>query len=94
MPFVLVRLRVQDYPQWLRVMQEHVAARRSLGARGTRIFRDTEHPDQVVCLTEWEDFARAREFMASGDPVEIAKRSTRTGAAESLFLEESDQLVA
>ncbi len=94
MPFVLVRLKVQDYPQWLRVMQEHVAARRELGARGTRIFRDTEHPDQVVRRTEWEYFARAREFMPVGDPVEIAKRSTGTGAPESRFLEESEHLVA
>ena len=94
MPFVLVRVKVQDYPQWLLVMQEHVATRRSLGSRGTRVFRDTEHPDQVLCLTEWEDFARAREFLAWGDPGEIAKRSTRSGAPESLFLEESDHLVA
>jgi hypothetical protein len=94
MPFVLVRIRVSDYGKWKQVMEEHVAKRKELGSKGTRIFRDSEHPDQIVCLTEWGDFAKAREFMNWGDPGEIAARSSRTGSPEVCFLDPLDSLPA
>lgn len=94
MPFVLVRLSVEDMPKWKTVMQEHVAKRAELGSRGTRIFRDAEHSGSVFCLTEWADFARAREFMGWGDPVEIRRSSTVRGTPDVFFLELVDELPA
>ncbi len=94
MPFVLVRVRVEDYEKWKAVMNEHVPKRKELGSRGTRIFRDAERADDVLCLTEWRDFPKAREFMGWGDPEEIRRRSSRTGAPEVEFLNEVDVLPA
>ena len=94
MPFVLVRVQVEDYPKWKLVMEEHVSKRKKLGSKGTRIFRDSERANHILCLTEWEDFSRAREFMGWGDLDEIGRRSTRTGAPEVEFLDEVDVLPA
>jgi len=94
MPFVLVRVGVADYRQWKRVMEEHVAKRKELGSKGTRIFRNANRPDEIICLTEWGDLDKAREFMKWGDPEEIAKQSSRTGAPEVLFLDQVDSLAA
>lgn len=94
MPFVLVRISVEDFRKWKTVMQEHVGKRAELGSRGTRIFRDTEHPDSVLCLTEWTDFDRAREFMGWGDPAKIRGGSTVKGIPDVSFLELVDELSA
>ncbi len=94
MPFVLVRVRVEDYSKWKLVMDEHVPKRRELGSKGTRIFRDAERADHILCLTEWGESSKAREFMQWGSPEEIGRRSTRTGAPEVEFLEEVDNLPA
>ena len=94
MPFVLVRLSVADYRKWKQVMEDHVAKRMELGSKGTRVFRDTEHPERIVCLTEWGTFSKAREFMGWGDPEEIRRRSTIAGSPEVLFLDQVDTLLA
>ncbi len=94
MPFVLVRVSVEDYRKWKAVMQEHVGKRAELGSRGTRIFRDTEHPESVFCLTEWGDFARAKEFMGWGDAAQIRRSSTVKGSPDVSFLELADELSA
>ena len=94
MPFVLVRVSVTDYRRWKQVMEDHVAKRMELGSKGTRVFRDAEHPDRVLCLTEWGTFARARKFMGWGDPDETRRRSTVTGTPEVLFLDQVDTLPA
>lgn len=75
-------------------MAEHVTKRKELGSKGTRVFRDAERSDQVLCLTEWTDFERAREFMGWGDPNEIARRSTKKGEPEITLLNEVDRLPA
>jgi len=94
MPFVLVRVSVADYAKWKGLMAQHVAKRAELGSRGTRVFRDAEHPDRVFCLTEWGTFSKAREFMGWGDPDEIRERSTVTGAPEVVLLDQVDAFPA
>lgn len=94
MPFVLVRIRVADYTRWKRVREEHVTKRTELGSRGTRIFRNAETPDEVVCLTEWRTFEKAREFMSWGDPEEIRTRSGVLGSADVLYLDAIESLPA
>jgi hypothetical protein len=94
MPFVLVRVSVADYRKWMQVMENHVGRRMELGSKGTRVFRDAEHPDQILCLTEWGTFSKAREFMGWGDPDDIRKSSTVAGSPEVLFLEQTDVLPA
>jgi hypothetical protein len=90
MSYVLVRVTVADYRKWKRVMEDHIPKRMELGSKGTRIFRDAEHPERILCLTEWGSFAKAREFMSWGDPGEIHKHSTAEGSPEVLFLEHVD----
>lgn len=94
MPFVLVRIPVEDYGKWKAVMKEHVGKRAELGSRGTRIFRDAEKPEYVFCLTEWGDFGKAKEFMGWGDPAQIRRRSTVKGSPDVWFLELANELSA
>lgn len=94
MPFVLVRVPVEDYQKWKALLQEHVGKRAEPGSRGTRIFQDAEHAGYLVCLTEWGDFTKAREFMRWGDPQQIQRRSTVKGSPEVWFLELVDELSA
>ncbi len=63
-------------------MMDPVAKRMELGSMGTRVFRHTESTNQILCLTEWGMFSKAREFMGSGDPHEIRTRSMVAGSPD------------
>ena len=72
MPHMLVLERVADYEKWRPIFEEHGVVRKSFGCKGTQVFRNSEDPNEIVLLVEWDNLANARRFTQS------------TGEAESL----------
>ncbi|MDA0989083.1 MAG: cyclase [Chloroflexi bacterium] len=68
MAHVLVRQKVESYPKWRPVFDEHDAMRVAAGQIGTpQVFRSGDDPWEVLVLIEWDELERARQFVASPD---------------------------
>jgi len=94
MPYQLVLQRVKDYKQWKAIFDEHINKRKELGSKGAKIFRNSEKPDEILVLVEWEDLSKAREFMEWGDPNEIRKKAGLKDQLDQYLLEQIATVVA
>ena len=76
MPYILTRITVKDYDEYMRVFQDNAALRQSNGPRSVRLFRSTDDPQELVLLLEWEDLEKAAQFRQSN---ELRERQQRAG---------------
>ena len=94
MPHILVRHKVQDYAKWKPVFDEHGATRRAGGSRGGYLFRNADDPNEVVALIEWDDLAKARNFVNSADLREAMERAGVSDQPDIYFLDEIERPTA
>jgi heme-degrading monooxygenase HmoA len=73
MPRVLIQHQVKDYSIFERVFLEDGERRRRSGSKGGSLFRNSEDPDNLVALFEWDDVERARTFANSYELSEAVK---------------------
>ena len=90
MAHVLGVFRVEDFGKWKARFSsaEGVAMRKSGGMKSYRLFRTDGDPDNLVILSEFDDFDTARKFMQSKELREAIAQSGATGEAVAYFLEE------
>ena len=91
MPYLLERHKVRDYDRWREVFDADAGGREAAGCRGARIFRDADHPQEVVVLFEWDDLQSARARIESAtlsQKFEEAGVIGGTGRTEFHLLEE------
>lgn len=62
MAFVLVRHKVKDYPKWKQIFDAALFLRQSSGEKSCKIFRNSDDPNEVVVLTEWDDIHNAVKY--------------------------------
>ena len=95
MPYLLVRHKVEDYDRWKPVFDhDHGATRERWGSKGGWILRNTDDPDELVILLEWDSVENARRF---ADAEELQDAMRRAGVADQpdvYFLEEVEQVRA
>ena len=94
MPHILVRHKVQDYAKWKPVFDEHGATQRAGGSRGGYLFRNADDPNEVVALIEWDDLAKARNFVNSADLREAMERAGVSDQPDIYFLDEIERPTA
>jgi len=76
MPYVLIRHKIEDYAKWRPEYDEHGASRRKAsGCKGTHVFRNSENPNEIVILLEWDELENARQFIQSEDLREAMQRA-------------------
>jgi heme-degrading monooxygenase HmoA len=88
MSHLLVKHTVKDYATWRPIFDGHAAARKAAGARGTRLFRSSENPNEITILFEWDDPKRARQFFQAPELREVMERGGVIGQPDAHFLEE------
>ena len=93
MAHLLIRHKIEDFDRWKPHFDEHGATRRACGAHGSRIFRNTADPCEVMILSAWDDLDRARLFSQSDDLQEAMGRSGVIDRPDLWILEEFDQTV-
>jgi len=76
MIYLLVHHEVADYPAWKAVFDSSLDWRTRNGERSCRIFRGVQNPNELTLLFEWENFDKARAFMASD---ELKSRMSKAG---------------
>ena len=76
MIYLLVHHEVADYSAWKSVFDSSLDWRTRNGERNCRIFRGVQNPNELTLLFEWEDFDKARGFIASD---ELKNRMAKAG---------------
>jgi heme-degrading monooxygenase HmoA len=89
MPHILVRHKVQDYAKWRPVYEEHGAARKAAGCKGTQVFRSADDPGEIVILLEWDSIENARRFTQSQDLRDTMMRAGVTDQPSVYFLNDA-----
>ncbi len=91
MPYILVRHKVEDYAKWKHVFDEHGASRKANGSKGGLLLRNADNPNEVVILLEWDDLAKARQFVQSQDLRAAMERAGVADQPDIYFLDEADR---
>jgi heme-degrading monooxygenase HmoA len=89
MAHVLVRHKIESYPKWRPLFNEHAATSKAAGAIGTaQVFRSGDDPWEVFILMEWDELENARKFFASDELREAMKNAGVTDEPTISFLSE------
>jgi len=91
MPAFLVRHKVKDYAKWKPVFDEHAATRKANGSKGAHLFRNSENPNEVLILFEWDDLKRARQFAQSEDLRKTMEKAGVLDKPDLYFLEDAER---
>jgi heme-degrading monooxygenase HmoA len=94
MPYIMIRHRVKDYATWKPVFDEHGATRKAKGSKGGHLFRSTDDPNEVVIVFEWDDMAKARQFLQSEDLREAMQQAGVSDQPSVYYLEEVGHVAA
>lgn len=89
MSYLLVKHTVKDYDAWKPAFDEHEAARRAGGSRGSHVMRNVDAPNEVLVLFEWDSAANARKFATSQDLRTVMQRAGVQGPPDLYFLDET-----
>ena len=90
MPYMLVRIRLDNFSQWKSVWDEaeQRQIREAYGCKASRVFRGSDSPDEAVVLMQWDELDNAKEFGISDELREAMKRSGGAGQPTVLYLNE------
>jgi quinol monooxygenase YgiN len=79
MVHVFIRHKVKDYGAWRQVFDGFAAKRRAGGELAFKIASVSGVPNHHCLFFEWQDDARAKEFLGSA---ELAREMERAGVSE------------
>lgn len=91
MSFVLVRHRVEDFSRWKSVFDGADGARHHAGEKSFRIFHFDGDTNDVVCLFEWINLHKARDYFQSEQVRELMHKAGVIETPEVLFLRGVEQ---
>jgi heme-degrading monooxygenase HmoA len=93
MPYVLGRVKVEDYTKWKSGFgaPEGNAMRKAAGAKSWQIFHTEDDADDIVVLLEWDNLENARKYYQSKEFQEAQPSAGVTRQVETLFLEEVER---
>ncbi len=89
---ILTRVRIEDFDRfWSTFSGAGAAKRAEHGARGARVFRNLDDPNEVRVLFDW-DRAGWDSFMADPEVAEIMSSAGLQGPPEPTFVEQAGEL--
>lgn len=94
MPYVLVKLTVENHEKWKTTFQEAGALRKSYGSRGVHAFSRADNPNEIMILGEYDDLEKAREMFQSLEFREATKKAGVVAPPDVTFLNEAVKLPA
>lgn len=75
MPLMIVRQKVEDYKKWKRFFDAAFALRKASGERSCKIFRNTDDPNELTLLFDWDDIRNAVKYSQNKLFKEASKKS-------------------
>lgn len=88
MPYVLVKHTVKDYAKWKPLFDDHGSTRKRYGSKGGYVYRNTQNPNEVVLVMEWDSLDNAKQFVESEDLRERMQSAGVMGKPDVYFLEQ------
>ena len=88
MPYLLVRHTIKNYSNWKPFFDEHQSTRKKSGSKGGHIYRNSQKPNEVIIMFEWDTLDNARKFAESDD---LRKQMEKAGVIDKpdvYFLEQ------
>jgi heme-degrading monooxygenase HmoA len=92
MAFALVSIKTGDFEKWKVGFEAASSLRKSYGSKGVRAFRNTEKPDEILVLGEYESLEKAKEMFASQEFREAVKNAGLSSPPTVAFLDQVGQL--
>lgn len=94
MAHAVARTRVADFDRFIETFSTRGKAKRTeLGSRGSRVFRSTEDPNEVIIVFDW-DPEDVQRFLADSEAQEIMRDAGLQGPPEFTFVEHHDEFDA
>ena len=91
MTYVLVLHHVEDQARWKLVFDSDRATRKYKGSKGASILRNTNDPDHLVVITEWENIEKAKNFAEAEDLKNTMIKAGVIGQPAVYYLEEIER---
>lgn len=88
MAHILVHHKVNDFNNWKPFFEKHSAYRAENGSLGGKVFRNSNDPNEVFVLLEWDSIENAMRFAQSDDTREVMKTAGVLGIPSVYFVEE------
>lgn len=63
MYYLMMQQEVADYEKWRAVFDSMATIRHEAGVRSDLILRDSENPNHIILLIEWDSHESARAWM-------------------------------
>lgn len=91
MTYVLVIHKVEDYDKWKSGYDENGAMRKTYGSKGAFVFHNSNDPNHIVVMTEWENMEKAKEFAESEELKIAMQKAGVIGQPAVYYLEEIER---
>ena len=82
-----VRHTVSDFATWKSIFDKHDVTRRQFGAKKSEAFSNSQNPNEVLAVIEWDNKDQAAKFLKESDVNEIMHNGGVTTAPEVSFAE-------
>lgn len=92
MPYVIMRTKVEDYARWKPIFDEDSGNRKAGGSQGGQLFRNTQNPNEVIIIFEWDSLENARQFSHSPALMRKMQESGVIGQPDIFFLEKVEDV--
>lgn len=94
MPYMLVRHKVKDYVKWKPIYDGHATTRKASGSKGAHLFRNSDNPNEMIILFEWDDLGNAQKFAQSEDLIKTMQKAGVSDKPDIYFLDEIEKTSA
>ena len=91
MVYLLIQHKVEDYNKWKPFFDEHGKARKAHGSKGATLYRDSNDPNNIAIITEWENKEAALGMAQSPDLAETMHHAGVIGKPTITLLEQVDK---
>jgi quinol monooxygenase YgiN len=84
---VYVRHKVADFAKWKPAFDQHDATRKQFGCKNAEVFTNSQNPNEVLAVLEWDSKEQAKKFDESANLKEVMQHAGVISAPEFTFSE-------
>jgi hypothetical protein len=82
-----VRHTVADFEKWKSIFDNHDGTRKQFGAKKSDAFTNSQNPNEVLAVIEWDNKEQANKFLHESNLKEVMQNGGVLGAPDVSFVE-------
>lgn len=91
MSYGFFRFTVEDFAKWKLVYDDHTSARKVSGSKGAQVLQNSNNPNEVVIILEYESVEEAKAFAASEGLKNAMAKAGVNSIPDVVFLNEVEK---